>query len=209
MSIQALTELGETIAQALGSDVDATEIRLGELTVTVRSGAIAKALTYLRDDAACQFAMLVDITAADYPDREQRFEVVYHLLSLKQNQRIRVKTPTDEDTPVPSAAGVFPNATWYEREVWDMYGVFFADNPDLRRIMTDYGFEGHPLRKDFPLTGYVEVRYDEELKRVVYEPVKLTQDFRTFEFLSPWEGMTPLLPGDEKAESEAEAGDKG
>src|SRR5690606_21228381 len=165
--------------------------------------AIARVLTFLRDDGACRFEMLVDLTAVDYPEREQRFEVVYNLLSLTHNQRIRVKVATDEDTPVPSVASVFPTATWFEREVWDMYGVFFSDNPDLRRILTDYGFQGHPLRKDFPLTGYVEVRYDEEQKRVVYEPVRLTQDFRTFDFMSPWEGMTRLLPGDEKAEADA------
>ncbi|MBY0430201.1 MAG: NADH-quinone oxidoreductase subunit C, partial [Rhodospirillales bacterium] len=145
------------------------------------------------------FKQLMDLCGIDYPQREQRFEVVYHLLSMKHNQRIRVKAPTDEDTPVPSVTGVFSAANWFEREAWDMYGIFFADHPDLRRLLTDYGFEGHPLRKDFPLTGYVEVRYDDEQKRVVYEPVKLTQDFRTFDFLSPWEGPG-LLPGDEKAE---------
>jgi NADH-quinone oxidoreductase subunit C len=141
----------------------------------------------------------VDILGVDYPEQEERFEVVYQFLSLRHNQRVRVKVTTDEDSPVPSVAGIYPSAIWYEREVWDMYGVFFADHPDLRRILTDYGFEGHPLRKDFPLTGYVELRYDDEQKRVVYEPVKLTQDFRTFDFLSPWDGMTRQLPGDEKA----------
>lgn len=204
MSIQALKELGETIVASLDPDVSASEVTRGQLTVHARRGAIEKVLTFLHDDANCQFSMLVDITAVDWPDRDERFEVVYHLLSLKQNQRIRVKVTTDEDSPVPSVAGVFPCATWFEREVWDMFGVFFSDNPDLRRILTDYGFEGHPLRKEFPLTGYVEVRYDDEQKRVVYEPVKLTQDFRTFDFLSPWEGMTRTLPGDEKADQAAE-----
>jgi NADH-quinone oxidoreductase subunit C len=141
----------------------------------------------------------MDVCGADYPEREQRFDVVYNLLSLKHNQRVRVKAMTDEATPVPSVVSVFNSAGWFEREAWDLYGIFFSDHPDLRRILTDYGFQGHPLRKDFPLTGYVEVRYDQEQKRVIYEPVKLTQDFRTFDFLSPWEGMTPLLPGDEKA----------
>jgi NADH-quinone oxidoreductase subunit C len=157
-------------------------------------------LTYLRDQPNCQFKMLVDLCGVDYPEREQRFEVVYHLLSLKHNQRIRVKVATDEATPVPSVTGVFGSANWYEREVWDMYGIYFADHPDLRRLLTDYGFEGHPMRKDFPQTGYVEVRYDEEQKRVVYEPVHLRQDWRSFDFLSPWEGGG-LLPGDEKAQA--------
>ena len=173
-----------------------------ELTLTVRRDAIVRVLTHLRDAPDALFEQLTDICGADYPTRPERFETVYHLLSFRHNRRIRVKLTTDEDTPVPSAAGTFPAATWFEREAWDLYGIFFADNPDLRRILTDYGFEGHPLRKDFPLTGYVEVRYDTEQKRVVYEPVKLTQDFRTFDFLSPWEGMTrhgPVLPGDEKA----------
>lgn len=162
-----------------------------------------RALTFLRDDTNCLFKILVDVCGVDYPEREERFEVVYHLLSLKHNQRIRVKVSTDEDTPVPSVVGVFSTANWFEREVWDLYGVFFSDHPDLRRILTDYGFEGHPLRKDFPLTGYVEVRYDDEQKRVVYEPVKLTQEFRRFDFLSPWEGAQYVLPGDEKAEQKA------
>jgi NADH-quinone oxidoreductase subunit C len=147
--------------------------------------------------------MLVDVTAADYPEREERFEIVYNLLSLSHNQRIRLKTSTDENTPVPSVVGLFSAAGWFEREVWDMFGVFFTDHPDLRRLLTDYGFEGHPLRKDFPLTGYVEVRYDDEQKRVVYEPVKLTQDFRSFDFMSPWEGAKYILPGDEKAEEDS------
>ncbi len=197
---QALKDLGEYIAAALPNDVLETEVnRVGELTVLVRTPSIVKVLTFLRDDTTCLFKQLVDVCGVDYPGREQRFDVVYHLLSMKHNQRVRVKVHTDEDTPVPSVTGVFNSAGWFERETWDMYGVVFSDHPDLRRILTDYGFEGHPLRKDFPLTGYVELRYDEEQKRCVYEPVKLTQDFRNFDFLSPWEGQGPL-PGDEKAE---------
>jgi NADH-quinone oxidoreductase subunit C len=169
----------------------------GELTLTVEAGRIVELLTFLRDDADCQFICFTDITAADYPDRAQRFEIIYHLLSPRKNTRVRIKISTDEATPVPSAVPAFPAADWYEREVYDMFGVIFDNHPDLRRILTDYGFEGHPLRKDFPMTGFVEVRYDEEEKRVRYEPVKLTQEFRRFDFLSPWEGAP--LPGDEKA----------
>jgi NADH-quinone oxidoreductase subunit C len=196
---QALKELGDYIAAALPQDVQASELKLDELIVTTRGTSIVKVLTFLRDDANCQFTFLVDVCGVDYPERDQRFEVVYNMLSIKHNQRVRVKVSTDEATPVPSVTGVFSSAGWFEREAWDLYGIFFADHPDLRRILTDYGFEGHPMRKDFPLTGYVEVRYDDEQKRVVYEPVRLTQDFRSFDFLSPWEGMTRLLPGDEKA----------
>jgi len=156
-------------------------------------------LTFLRDDSNCQFKVLVDLAGVDYPDREERLEVVYNLLSLSQNQRVRLKVRTDEETPVPTASGVFSSAAWYEREAWDMYGIYFADHPDLRRLLTDYGFDGHPMRKDFPMTGHVEVRYDEREKRVVYDPVLLQQEFRSFDFLSPWEGMTRTLPGDEKA----------
>jgi NADH-quinone oxidoreductase subunit C len=198
---EALEELGGYVAGLLKRDILNREVRYGELMVTVRTDAIVGVLRQLRNDANCLFQMLIDITAVDYPERAERFEVVYNLLSLKQNQRIRVKLTTDEAKPVPSVNDVFPAAGWYEREVWDMYGVFFNDHPDLRRMLTDYGFDGHPLRKDFPLTGYVEVRYDDEQRRVVYEPVKLRQDFRSFDFLSPWEGMTPL-PGDEKATKE-------
>jgi NADH-quinone oxidoreductase subunit C len=202
--LSALKELADRVMAAMPQDVLGCDMILDELIVTVRPNAIVKALTWLRDDPGALFKVLVDICGADYPERETRFEVVYNLLSLKHNRRVRVKAMTDESTPVPSVTGVFSTANWYERETWDLYGVFFSDHPDLRRILTDYGFEGHPLRKDFPLTAYVEVRYDEEQKRVVYEPVKLTQDFRTFDFLSPWEGMTPdlpaaVLPGDEKA----------
>ena len=192
-------ELLSLIEPTLGPVLLASVTGYGELTIDVEATQLRRVLAYLRDDPSLLFKLLVDITAVDRPEREQRFDVVYHLLSLTQNQRLRVKVMTDEDTPVPSATGVFSSAGWYERETWDLYGVMFADHPDLRRLLTDYGFEGHPLRKDFPLTGYVEVRYDDEQKRVVYEPVKLTQEFRTFDFLSPWEGMTPLLPGDEKA----------
>lgn len=202
MSFQNLSDLGEHVVAKLDPDVSGFEIQHGQLIVRARRGAIEKILTFLRDDSNCRFQQLVDVTAVDYPEREERFEVVYQMLSLVNNQRVRIKVLTDEECPVPSVSGMFPSAIWHEREVWDMYGVFFAGNPDLRRILTDYGFEGHPLRKDFPLTGYVEVRYDDEQKRVVYEPVQLTQDFRTFDFLSPWEGMTRQLPGDEKAETE-------
>ena len=194
---QALKDLGEYITSALPQDVLRTEVnRCGELTLEVRPASIVKVVTFLRDDTGCLFKQLVDLCGVDWPGREQRFDVVYHLLSMKHNQRVRVKVATDEETPVASVTAVFSSAGGFEREVWDMYGVTFSGHPDLRRILTDYGFEGHPLRKDFPLTGYVEMRYDDERKRVVYEPVKLTQDFRSFDFLSPWEGP---LPGDEKA----------
>ncbi len=196
----ALQELGDYISDAMGDGVTETEIRLDELMITVHRDTIINVLKFLRDDANCQFKQLMDLCGVDYPDRDQRFCVVYNLLSLSHNNRIRVKVWTDENTPVASVTGLFSAAGWWEREAWDLFGIYFADHPDLRRILTDYGFEGHPLRKDFPLTGYVELRYDDEQKRVVYEPVKLTQEFRTFDFLSPWEGVQPLLPGDEKAE---------
>ena len=169
----------------------------GELMLIAEAAGVRELLTFLRDDPDCQFICFTDITACDYPERAQRFEVVYQLLSPRKNARVRVKVSTDEATPVPSAIPVFPAANWYEREIYDLFGVLFDDHPDLRRILTDYGFEGHPLRKDFPMTGFVEVRYDEEEKRVRYDPVKLTQEFRRFDFLSPWEGAP--LPGDEKA----------
>jgi len=198
---QALRDLGDYIAAALPNEVARFEVARGELMLAGRRSAIVKIMTFLRDDSNCQFKVLVDISGVDYPERDERFEVVYNLLSLKLNQRVRVKLRADESHPVPSITSVFSAANWYEREAWDLYGILFDDHPDLRRILTDYGFEGHPLRKDFPLTGYVEVRYDEEQKRVVYAPVKLTQEFRNFDFLSPWEGMTidRILPGDEKA----------
>jgi NADH-quinone oxidoreductase subunit C len=200
---QALRDLGDYIDAANPGAVLGTEVGYGELMVTTAARALVKLLTFLRDDQNCQFKQLMDVTAVDRPDREARFEIVYNLLSLKHNQRVRVKLAADASTPVPSVTAVFSSANWFEREVWDLFGVFFSDHPDLRRIMTDYGFEGHPLRKDFPLTGYVEVRYDPDQKRVVYEPVKLPQEFRTFDFMSPWEGMLHL-PGDEKAEADAE-----
>jgi len=201
---EALNDLGSYIAAALPQDVVDTRVSYGELVVQGRLATLTKLLTFLRDDSNCQFKVLVDLTAVDYPEREDRFELVYILLSLSQNQRIKVKLTVGEDVAVPTASEVFSAANWYERETWDMYGIYFSDHPDLRRILTDYGFEGHPLRKDFPLTGRVEVRYDETQKRVVYDPVKLTQDFRSFDFLSPWEGMTDVLPGDEKANTDEE-----
>jgi NADH-quinone oxidoreductase subunit C len=195
---QALIDLGDYAAAALPAEVAEIQTANDELIIHSQPDSLIKLLTFLRDDQNCQLKQLSDITGVDYPKREKRFEIVYNLLSHKHNLRARVKIPADEDTQVPSACGLYNAAIWLEREVWDMYGVFFSNHPDLRRILTDYGFEGHPLRKDFPLTGYVEVRYDEESKRVVYEPVKLTQEFRTFDFMSPWEGMLQL-PGDEKA----------
>ena len=197
--IEALTELGEYVRTRLGADVLDVAVAKGELMITVRREAIVHALTFLREDSQCLFKVLVDICGVDYPERPERFEVVYNLLSVTQNQRIRVKVTTDERMPVPSVTRVFSAANWYERETWDLYGVMFSDHPDLRRILTDYGFDGHPLRKDFPLTGFVQVRYDEEQKRVVNEPVKLGQEFRRFDFMSPWEGAQYILPGDEKA----------
>ncbi len=194
----ALKDLGEYIAAALPNEVQSASAASGELVVVVRHDAIVKVLKFLRDDANCQFKLLMDVCGVDWLGRERRFDVVYNLLSLVHNTRVRIKLETDGATPVPSVVNVFSSAGWWEREVWDMYGVAFADHPDLRRILTDYGFDGHPLRKDFPLTGYVEIRYDDEQKRVVYEPVKLSQEFRSFDFLSPWEGA-PRLPGDEKA----------
>lgn len=196
---QALRELGEHVAASLPTEVIEWSVAKAELTVRVQAERIVKVLTFLRDDGNCQFTQLMDVCGVDWPARPQRFDVVYHLLSLKLNQRIRVKVETDEETPVPSVTGVFSSAGWFEREVWDMYGVMFSGHPDLRRILSDYGFEGHAQRKDFPLTGYVEVRYDNEQKRVVYEPVQLSQEFRRFDFMSPWEGARYVLPGDEKA----------
>jgi NADH-quinone oxidoreductase subunit C len=194
-----LERLLTEVKRALGGDVVESVIAKDELCVTVTRTRIADVLQKLRDDPAIAMNQLMDICGADYPERPERFDVVYNLLSLKHNWRIRVKAQTGENSPVPSAVGVYSAAGWFERECWDLFGVGFTGNPDLRRILTDYGFEGHPLRKDFPLTGYVEVRYDDEQKRVVYEPVKLVQDFRNFDFLSPWEGMTDvMLPGDEK-----------
>ncbi len=200
---EALNELGEYVAAALPDAVISTVVAHGELAVDVEAGDVVKVLTFLRDDTNCQFRELMDICGVDWPSRERRFDVVYNLLSLTHNQRIRVKVQTDETTPVPSVTELYSTAGWFEREAWDMYGIMFDGNPDLRRILTDYGFEGHPLRKDFPLTGYVELRYDDEQKRVAYEPVKLAQEFRNFDFESPWEGADYVLPGDEKAEEGA------
>ena len=191
-----MQELGDHISQATGATAS---VRLGELMLETTGDKVIALLTFLRDDPKCLFKQLVDICGADYPQRPQRFDIVYHLLSLRHNKRVRVKVSTDENTPVPSAAALFPSAPWFERETYDLYGVWFGDHPDLRRILTDYGFEGHPLRKDFPLTGFVEVRFDDEQKRVVYNSVKLAQEFRNFDFLSPWEGPDYPLPGDEKA----------
>ena len=197
---RALEDLGDYIAGLIANDLLEHGLINDELVLVTRPATLRKVTRFLRDDSQCLFKMLVDICGVDYPEREQRFEVVYNLLSLIHNQRIRVKVRVGEDEPIPSVAQLYPTANWFEREVWDLYGVFFSEHPDLRRILTDYGFEGHPLRKDFPLTGHVEVRYDDEQKRVVYEPVRLTQEFRAFDFLSPWEGLARQLPGDEKAE---------
>ena len=198
---EALQELSSYIGEAAGGLVASADIAYGELTLKTDGARVVDLLTFLRDDVQCGFVNLVDICGVDWPARAERFDVVYHLLSPRQNQRIRVKVATGEDQPVPSACAVYPGADWFEREAYDMYGILFTGHPDLRRILTDYGFEGHPLRKDFPTTGFVEVRYDDEVKRVVYEPVELKQEFRNFDFLSPWEGTDYVLPGDEKAKT--------
>ena len=197
-NIQNLLALGESVTKELGEVILSNQIIGEELVLNVDRDAIVKVLTFLRDDVNCQFKMLMELCGVDYPERKDRFDVVYCLLSLTLNQRIRVKIQTDVDVAVPSVVEVFSAANWWEREAWDLFGIYFSNHPDLRRILSDYGFEGHPLRKDFPLTGYVELRYDDEQKRVVYEPVKLNQEFRNFDFLSPWEGVQSLLPGDEK-----------
>jgi len=196
---EPLEQLGETIVAALGGAASAYTVALGQLTLVADAADIVRVMRFLHDDERCLFWCIIDITAVDWPEREERFDVVYHLLSPRRNQRIRVKVQTDEATPVPSVISVYRGADWFEREVYDLYGVLFSGHPDLRRLLTDYGFEGYPLRKDFPLTGFVEVRWDDELKRVVYDPVRLAQEFRNFDFLSPWEGPGYLLPGDEKA----------
>jgi NADH-quinone oxidoreductase subunit C len=196
-----LRDLGEHIAGELGEVVTGWRIAYGELTVDAVASSIVRVMTFLRDDPSCKFTAFVDVCGADYPSRIQRFDVVYHLLSPSQNQRVRVTVRTDEATPVPSIVDIFPAANWFEREAYDLYGIFFSNHPDLRRLLTDYGFEGYPLRKDFPMTGYVEVRWDDQEKRVVYEPVRLNQEFRNFDFLSPWEGTDYVLPGDEKAKA--------
>lgn len=195
-----LRELGDYLIAALDDAIIEVSLELDELMVVVERESIRRVMGFLRDDVNCQFKQLMDVCGADYPGRAERFDVVYNLLSLTHNRRVRVKVRTDEATPVPTVVGLFNSANWFERETWDMYGIYFRDHPDLRRMLSDYGFQGHPLRKDFPLTGYVEVRYDDDLKRVVYEPVKLPQEFRNFDFLSPWEGVQAQLPGDEKAE---------
>ena len=196
-----MEDLKDHIINQLGEAVNSAEIINGELTVNARRAEIVKVITFLRDDPICKFQSLIDVCGVDYPARERRFDVVYHMLSMAHNVRIRIKVTTDEDVPVHSIATVFPNADWYEREAFDMYGIAFDNHPDLRRILTDYGFEGHPLRKDFPLSGFVEVRYDEERKSVIYEPVNLPQEYRSFDFMSPWEGAKYVLPGDEKGEA--------
>ena len=195
---ETLKELGDYIAAQRGDAVAEWHVAFGELTVTVAAPEIVPFVRFLRDDPRLAFINLTDVCGVDWPQREKRFDVVYHFLSPRQNVRIRVKVMTDESSPVPSITPIFPGADWFEREAYDFYGILFTGHPDLRRILTDYGFEGHPLRKDFPLTGYVEVRYDDEQKRVVYEPVRLAQEFRDFDFLSPWEGTDYVLPGDEK-----------
>jgi NADH-quinone oxidoreductase subunit C len=194
--LQALKEYLE--AQLAENCYEASIVK-GELCIEVNREAVVDVMAFLHDDANCLFKSLVDIAGVDYPEREERFDVVYQLLSHQHNTRIRVKVSTDEQTAVPSVVAIYPASGWYEREAWDLYGIMFAGNPDLRRILTDYGFDGHPLRKDFPLTGFVEMRYDEEKKQVVYEPVKLPQAYRNFDYLSPWEGAKYALPGDEKA----------
>ena len=205
MDNESADKLKAAIAAAAPGAVARAYAEFGELNLIIAPARVVEVMTRLRDDSACRFICLIDITAVDYPAREKRFDVVYHLLSPYLNHRVRVKAPLAEGDPIPSLCGVFPAADWFEREVYDLFGVAFSDHPDLRRILTDYGFDGHPLRKDFPMTGFVEVRYDDERKRVVNEPVKLTQEYRQFDFLSPWEGSTPYgLPGDEKA-SGAEA----
>ncbi len=202
--IESLHDLLRYLSEKLGNAIIETQMDGGEASVSIQRDQLEKVMQFLRDDSNCRFKILIDIAGVDYPGRAERFEVVYQLLSVKHNQRLRVRLTADEVTPVPSLHDIYPNAVWYEREAYDLYGVLFADNPDLRRILTDYGFDGHPMRKDFPLTGYVEVRYDPEQQRVIYEPVKLTQEFRNFDFLSPWEGTDYVLPGDEKAQDESD-----
>jgi len=196
---EALSDLSAYLTEKLGRRLGGAVLAYGELTLSVEAGDIIDVLTVLKNDVQCQFVSFIDISGADYPARAKRFDVVYHLLSPRQNLRIRVKVQADENTMVPSATAIYPGADWFEREAYDLYGILFSGHPDLRRLLTDYGFEGHPLRKDFPLTGFVEVRYDDEAKRVVYEPVELKQEFRNFDFMSPWEGTDYVLPGDEKA----------
>ena len=199
MDQQSVLDMQEYVRDRLGNKLDSAEIANGELTLTTTSGSIVAMLRFLRDDAQTQFISFIDICGVDFPERKARFEVVYHLLSPRQNARIRIKLSVDADTTVPSVVEIYPGADWFEREAYDMYGILFTGHPDLRRLLTDYGFEGHPLRKDFPATGFSEVRYDDAQKRVIYEPVSLRQDFRNVDFQSPWEGTDYVLPGDEKA----------
>jgi NADH-quinone oxidoreductase subunit C len=203
MSDESLRELAEHIAEKQADAVVGTEIAFGELTVEITATEVDDFVEFLKMDRNCAFSTLIDITAVDYPTRDKRFDVVWHFLSMYQNHRIRVKAQVRVDQIVASISGLYPSANWYEREVFDMFGILFSGHPDLRRILTDYGFRGHPLRKDFPTTGYTEVRYDEKLKRVVYEPVSLVQEYRQFDFMSPWEGAEYILPGDEKSEEAA------
>lgn len=198
ITLPALEELAALIAAKQPNAVLATDVSFGELNVDLQSVHLVEFMEFLKADLNCQFTQLIDITAVDHPERPKRFDVVYHLLSMRRNQRLRVRAAVGEDEMCPSLVSVFPSAGWYERETFDMFGILFSGHPDLRRLLTDYGFRGHPLRKDFPTTGYVEVRYDEALKRVVYEPVKLVQEYRQFDFMSPWEGANYILPGDEK-----------
>ena len=200
---EELQELKDHIEASIDGDIRGLDIAFGELTISARADRIVPVLRFLRDDVLCRFIQLIDLCGVDYPQRAKRFDVVYHLLSLHNNMRVRVKVDLAEDETVASAIEVFPCADWFERETFDMYGITFSGHPDMRRILTDYGFEGYPLRKDFPLTGYKEVRYDDEEKRVVYEPVNLVQEYRNFDYLSPWEGAQYVLPGDEKAEEKA------
>ena len=199
IQVDPLEDLGQHVAAAMGDAVLGQEYAFGELSLTVTRESIVSVATFLRDDVRCRFISMTDVCGVDYPERDERFDVVYHFMSPHLNQRIRVKLSTDDQSPVPSLTSVYKGANWFEREAYDLYGILFSGHPDLRRILTDYGFDGHPLRKDFPLTGFVEVRYDQERKRVVYEPVKLMQEFRSFDYLSPWEGTDYVLPGDEKA----------
>ncbi len=203
MNQQALKDLAGHLDTTLGDYIQSSKIVHGELTLEIRVESVERVIKFLRDDSTCRFEMLIDICGVDYPQRDPRFDVVYHMLSVSNNMRIRVKVGVEEEGSMFSVSALYSTAGWFERELWDLFGIYVTGHPDLRRLLTDYGFEGHPLRKDFPLTGYVELRYDDEQKRVVYEPVKLTQEFRSFDFMSPWEGAEYILPGDQKAEKPA------
>ena len=203
MNQQALKDLAGHLDATLGDYIQSSKIVHGELTLEIRVGSVERVIKFLRDDSTCRFEMLIDICGVDYPQRDPRFDVVYHLLSVSNNMRIRVKVGVEEEGSILSVSALYSTAGWFERELWDLFGIYVTGHPDLRRLLTDYGFEGHPLRKDFPLTGYVELRYDDEQKRVVYEPVKLTQEFRSFDFMSPWEGAEYIQSGDQKAENPA------